>query len=169
MPPDFIGAGHNGAFLDSRMLHQRILHLEGADGIARADNNIVAPALEPEVAFLIPLGPVSGDEIIPAHTARLPVRVLVIRAEQSRHIPVDADIPDLACGERLARFADDLHHTRSRSQSHGADFHGGVLQGPDKQRAFGLAVAVPDGNAEITAEHIHHLPVQRLSGRDGAS
>ncbi|MNT69177.1 hypothetical protein D3C72_2074770 [compost metagenome] len=67
------------------MLHQRFFHFKRTDGVARADDDIVAPAFEPEIAVLILARPVSGNEILPVRGIRLTFRVFVIILEQGRH------------------------------------------------------------------------------------
>src|SRR5439155_25228076 len=78
---DRVRLADNPRFGDGGMLDQDAFDLEGADEMAGRIDYVVGPADEPEVAFLILTGPVTGDVPAVAEVAAIHLFVLPVCPE----------------------------------------------------------------------------------------
>src|SRR3974390_2490301 len=79
-----IGAGDDGGLCDGWVLFESALHLEGADAIARADDDIVGAAHEPEVTVFVLVGAIASDVPLAAHAGLSRIRVAPVFLEHPR-------------------------------------------------------------------------------------
>ena len=106
-----VGSGNadHAGLGDGRMLHQRALHLERADQMAGALDDVVRPADEPVVALVVAHREVAGE--IPAADEALAVAFLLVEigahhrrpARAQRELAHDHRLGDLAHGPAFKR------------------------------------------------------------------
>ena len=78
LPPVNIRTGHHGRLLDSIVLYQGGLHLEGSDPVSRGDDKIVLTREEPEVPVLVLNPAVSGEIVVSAECICCSFRILTV-------------------------------------------------------------------------------------------
>ena len=152
------------------MRHQRALHLERPDAIARALDHVVRPAYEPEIAVLV--APCHVARVIQAIVPHLAgaLRVAVVLLEKTEGFPVrrvDHDLPLLAILRERPVRADQVHLVLRVGHTHRAGFrlHPGECR--HAQRRLGLSEALHELDAGEFIECLVNGRVQRLA-RDGA-
>ena len=85
-----VGLGNDGPLGDRGVFAQRRLDLEGADAVARRDDDVVGAALEPEVTVLVAVADVAGE--IPLAVRSVDetvgglVRFLPVPGEEAREV-----------------------------------------------------------------------------------
>ena len=165
-----VGHAGDGTLYDGGMGHQRAFHLERADAVARALDDVVRTAYEPQVAVFVFPGHVARvvDAVVPGFTGALGVAVVFLeQAEGLALVGADDDLSLLAGFDGTAFGVDEIHVVLRVGQAHATGFrlhpgHGGYGQG-----GFGLAEAFHQTDARELLEGVEHGGVQRLA-RDGA-
>src|SRR2546428_131767 len=150
LPPQRSRLADDRRFRNGGMSQDRRLHLERADAVARALDDVVRAALEPEVAVGIAAAEVTDHHPPPTETlgvARLivpvPDRVVALGARAHR------DLPHLVRSELVALVVDDAHLDAWQRPPHRARLHRHVDRVPvaDRQAELARPVVVHHGQA----------------------
>ena len=78
LPPVNIRTGYHGRLLDSIVLYQGGLHLEGSDPVSRGDDELVVTGEVPEVPVLVLNPAVSGEIVVSAECICCSFRILTV-------------------------------------------------------------------------------------------
>ncbi|PHJ59673.1 hypothetical protein VF03_34290 [Nostoc linckia z2] len=161
-----VGLADGGRKRHGRMLQQRVLDLAGPDAVAGGGDDVVVPAEEVDVAFLVAQALVAGhhpvaDELVARRLGATPV------FEEHHGVrPLDGDLAALARLAERAVVADDAHRVaRHRLADGPRPRHADGGRGGEDEVAFGLAVELVDGEAEGGAAPVVGRRAQRLAAR----
>ncbi len=166
MPAERIRLAHDRRLRHRLVLQDRALDLEGTDPVARALDDVVGAALEPEIAVgVAPRQITAGQPPAPVRLT-IPLRVVPVAervvALRIRH---HADVADHVRAHLAPLVVHHRHRCPRHRQAHGArlHLHPHRAQVADGQAELARTVLVHHGDAPVLAKEAHHLGVQRLA------
>ena len=166
MAAERIRHAHDRGLGDRRVQQERALHLEGADAIARALDDVVGAPLEPEVPVGIPAREVAArhprapvQRPRPLGIVPVPERVVALRMR------LHADVADHIVRHLMPLVVHDRRRAAWERPSHraGLDLHVDRVEVADRQAELARAVVVHHRHAPLLAEEGDDLGVQRLA------
>src|SRR4051794_18551750 len=165
VPTALVGRGDRGRLRHAGVLEQDRLDLERADPVARRDDDVVGPALVPDVAVLVDARGVLGVE--PLAAEGLPRGLLVVPVAEGVvrvRARAQADLAPLPLGQGLLVLVEDLHVPARHRLAHGAlaDLHERVVG--DERIGLRQPVVVEHREAVLLTEPADRLGVERLAG-----
>src|SRR6266852_6172390 len=166
----FVGAGNYRRLGNGGVFFQCAFHLEGADTVANADNNIIGSSDEPEVAILVLVGTIPGDVPVATYGGVGCVRVAPVLPEHpggTLWLHFDGYVTFFVWGKGIAVVVNHLDLEAGRRLAHRTGFY---LQGWEvgtQYHSLRLPIAVANNHACALLPRSYYLWIERLA-RAGA-
>ena len=158
----------HGDLGDGVVLVERLLDLARVDVVAAADDQVLLAVDDEEVAVLVLLGHVAGEE--PAVGDGLLGLLLLAPVALHHVLAPDRDLADLALLDVLAVVVDQLHLDAAHRHADRARLalDVGLVERGDR-RGLGEPVALEHDAVEGLLELLHHLDRHRRAARDAGA
>src|ERR1700687_3321979 len=151
------------------MLEQRALHFERTDAIPRADDHIVGPTDEPEIPVGIAIRRVAGAIAVAVEAGCGRLRILPILAKERRRAPAYRYLAGFTGGDLDGVLIDDAHDVAGDRFAHRTGTHEHARLVRHEDDAFGLPVAVVNGQIERFFPRVDHFRIQRFARRSAVA
>ena len=146
-----VGASDHGGLGDLRKLVDDDLDLPGIDVLAAADDHVLGPVDQDQVAIFVEVTDVAGVQ--PAVDEGLRGLLRPVQVATHHVVALDDNLAGLTVGDRAACLVDDPDGLPGQRQAHSPRF-AGTVQRVDRTRACSLRkpVALDDRDAEARFE-----------------
>ena len=135
-----IGASDHGGLGDLRQLVDDDLDFPGIDVLAAADDHVLGPVDQDQVAVVVEVTDVAGVQ--PAVDDGLRGLLRSVQVATHHVVALDDNLAGLTVGDRAARLVDDPDGLPGQRQSYGARF-AGTVQRVDRTGARSLCRPYP--------------------------